>query len=202
MGAGLAGTVAGGSPNSAWLKTGLISSGLTTPSARGDDDGQRDDGDLAPVGLEDGARPAGPSRGRSAADPGPRDARRRSCGVDPCGHGSARRDRLFPRNTADVVARLPGGRAWVSSTLARQRAARSKIASIIGSVSLPVNVFCWLGWKHPTSGHRSDLCLRPVAEPRFGWGHGRAPVGPGGLATPRPIPPRERPRAPRSPGGR
>ena len=27
--------------------------------------------------------------------------------------------------------------------------ARVKTASIIGSVSLPVNVFCWLGWKQP-----------------------------------------------------
>jgi len=25
------------------------------------------------------------------------------------------------------------------------------IASIIAGVSLPVNVFCWLGWKHPSS---------------------------------------------------
>jgi len=25
------------------------------------------------------------------------------------------------------------------------------IASIIGGVSLPVNVFCWLGWKQPSS---------------------------------------------------
>ena len=29
--------------------------------------------------------------------------------------------------------------------------ARANTASIIGSVSLPVNVFCWLGWKQPSS---------------------------------------------------
>src|SRR3954467_2426848 len=29
--------------------------------------------------------------------------------------------------------------------------ARWKTASSIGSVSLPVKVFCWLGWKHPSS---------------------------------------------------
>ena len=28
--------------------------------------------------------------------------------------------------------------------------ARSNTASSIGSVSLPVNVFCWLGWKQPS----------------------------------------------------
>ncbi len=45
-------------------------------------------------------------------------------------------------------------------------------ASIIGSVSLPVNVFCWLGWKQPSStGPPSTVCSAP-------WpnrGRGRSP---------------------------
>ena len=47
--------------------------------------------------------------------------------------------------------------------------ARAKTASSIGSVSLPVNVFCWLGWKLPMSGQRPDAAPdRP--RPRFGHG--------------------------------
>ena len=60
---------------------------------------------------------------------------------------------------------MPGGQPQASPGSARVRARRSTSSSIC-SVSRPVKVFCWLGWKrteqHP-SAHRD---LGTVAEPR------------------------------------
>ena len=42
--------------------------------------------------------------------------------------------------------------------------ARAKTASSIGSVSLPVNVFCWLGWYEPSSAHSPTARLGTVPE--------------------------------------
>ena len=44
---------------------------------------------------------------------------------------------------------------------------RMKTASSIGSVSLPVKVFCWLGWKEPSNIPAGDLGLATDARNWF-----------------------------------
>ena len=65
--------------------------------------------------------------------------------------------------------------AWppTSAYRAASSFARSSTESIIGSVSLPVNVFCWLTWKQPSSTGPADVrLLGAVAELRLGLGGG------------------------------
>ena len=57
----------------------------------------------------------------------------------------------------------------------RARAPASSTASIIAGVSLPVNVFCWLGWKQPSSGHGSPSATDAVAELRLRARHRSPP---------------------------
>ena len=55
---------------------------------------------------------------------------------------------------------------------------RASTSSIIASVSLPVNVFCWLGWKHPSSVGARNVpdtflaCSAPWANAGRGRGGG------------------------------
>ena len=53
-----------------------------------------------------------------------------------------------PQPAMRAAARRASGRIRVSERHQEptKLPARAKTASIIGSVSLPVNVFCWLGW--------------------------------------------------------
>ena len=46
-------------------------------------------------------------------------------------------------------------------------AAGERPSSIIAGVSLPVNVFCWLGWYVPMSRLRADLDLAPCPNRGF-----------------------------------
>ena len=75
----------------------------------------------------------------------------------------------------DDRPRAPVGRpatgAWArrSSCPEPARGRAAKTASIISSVSLPVNVFCWLGWKLPSSiGPPGRRVLGGVPEARLG----------------------------------
>ena len=72
--------------------------------------------------------------------------------------------RRHRRGDRSVHRRLRGARA--SST------ARSKIASSIGSVRRPVNVFCWLGWNEHSSVGPSST---PTSTPCPNLGRGRTP---------------------------
>ena len=69
------------------------------------------------------------------------DPRDRDHAADPRGRVHARGRRPAPSDDA---------RSRPARPIARSRE-RLNTSSIIGGVSLPVNVFCWLGWKHPIS---------------------------------------------------
>ena len=63
----------------------------------------------------------------------------------------------------------PGGRY----RQAARSTARAKIASNIGSVRRPVNVFCWLGWNEHSSviaSGRSRATATSTPWPNFGRG--------------------------------
>ena len=65
------------------------------------------------------------------------------------------------------MKRRGGASAGSASSLARART-----ASVIGSVSLPVKVFCWLGWKQPSRVQRPRSASAPWPKRGFGRGVG------------------------------
>ena len=75
------------------------------------------------------------------------------------------------RDAQDLRVALHGDRvpSVVGSAAARSRA-RTRTSSSIAGVSLPVNVFCWLGWKQPSRRPCSAPC------PKRGRGRGTATV--------------------------
>ena len=60
--------------------------------------------------------------------------------------------------------------ASLSRSSPRASRARASTASIIASVSLPVNVFCWLGWKQPSSVYGPTCASAPWPNRGFGRG--------------------------------
>ncbi len=77
------------------------------------------------------------------------------------------RDRGRRRPAGDRDLRLDRQHLPVAAQPVRAIArARSSTASSIAGVSRPVNVFCWLGWKQPTSVSAAGRRLGAVAEAR------------------------------------
>ena len=69
----------------------------------------------------------------------------------------------------------PASGLMLDGEAARSRAASNTSSSIAG-VSLPVNVFCWLGWKQPSSGSgRPRRSSAPWPKRGRGRGAGRPP---------------------------
>ena len=85
-----------------------------------------------------------------------------------------RSPRTFRKGRADrkgrprAGARLQGLRGQAGPRRGQLACAREARRRVICSVSLPVNVFCWLGWKEPSSTgpRRPTPVLRAVAEAR------------------------------------
>ena len=100
---------------------------------------------------------------------------------DRCDPGRADRRELHDRAPSDRTLRLSVGgalgdhrgdlrgrraRRTARSELERRARRAANTASSIGGVSLPVNVFCWLGWNAPTTVTRPHAHFEAVREPR------------------------------------